>query len=363
MKLTYDKKQEKHIWLTKLTQFSKHPYFPILLLGFVLILLQVIGSTGVIKPSVLNFLSPVLTRYIVALGFLMLLGYAGLASLGTAGFMGLGAYLVGYLFETAGVSAEMAFIIGLILSLVLGTIVGFISLRIEGMYLAIVTLGLSEILKNFFQNSPLTGGAMGMNLEAGIKFLGTFSSNTLTYNPVYYIIVIFMIVLMIWTINIIKSPTGRAFLSIKNSTSAAQAMGISLLKYRLSAFLLATLFAVTGGMLTMIRSLTAYPATWGIDLSLNVLAAVVIGGTKSIWGVLIGTFIIFGMKDLILVKIPFFQTYKNAHLMFSGALIILVVMFYPGGVIKLFTDLKALVIKGYNKLITVWKEYRYGKDI
>ena len=116
-------------------------------------------------------------------------------------------------------------------------------------------------------------------------------------------------------------------------------------------------------MLTMIRSLTAYPATWGIDLSLNVLAAVVIGGTKSIWGVLVGTFIIFGMKDLILVKIPFFQTYKNAHLMFSGALIILVVMFYPGGVIKLFTDLKALVIKGYNKLITVWKEYRYGKDI
>lgn len=363
MKLTYDKKQDKHQTLKKFTVYTKHPYFPILVLGLLLILLQAFGATGLVKPSLLNFLAPVLTRYIVALGFLMLLGYAGLASLGTAGFMGLGAYLLGYLFQTVGISAEIAFVVGLVLSLVLGTIVGFISLRIEGMYLAIVTLGLSEILKNFFQNSPLTGGANGMNLVNGLDFFGVFSSNILTYNPVYYVIVGFMVVLMIWTINIIKSPTGRAFLSIKNSTSAAQAMGISILKYRLLAFLLATLFAVTGGMLNMAKSLTSYPGAWGIDLSLNVLAAVVIGGMKNIWGVLIGTFIIFGMKDIILVKIPFFQTYKNAHLMFSGALIIVVVMFYPGGVIKLFTDIKALVIKWSKKLITLWKEYRYGKDI
>jgi branched-chain amino acid transport system permease protein len=363
MKLTYEKKTQKHAFMSRFNTYTKHPYFPIVLLGGLLILLQIIGSTGLIRPSVLNFLSPVLTRYIVALGFMILLGYAGLASLGTAGFMGLGAYLIGYLFQTAGIASEIAFIIGLILSLILGAVVGFISLRIEGMYLAIVTLGLSEILKKFFENSPLTGGANGMNLQAGMEFFGIFSSNTLIYNPVYYVIVIFMVILMLWTINIIKSPTGRAFLSIKNSTSAAQAMGISLLKYRLSAFLLATLFAVTGGMLNMVRSLTAYPTSWGIDLSLNVLAAVVIGGTKNIWGVLVGTFIIFGLKDLVLVRFAFFQTYKNAHLMFSGALIIIVVMFYPGGVIKLFTDIKNLAVKWFNQLNTRWKEYRYGKDI
>jgi len=68
------------------------------------------------------------------------------------------------------------------------------------------------------------------------------------------------------------------------------------------------------------------------------------------------------MKDIILVKIPFFQKYTNAYLMFSGALIILVVMFYPGGVIKLFTDLKQFIIKLYKKLNLLWKEYKYGKD-
>ena len=359
--LKYEKNKKSHSKLS-FAKYLNHPYAPILLLGMVLILLQFIGATGLIKPSVLNFISPVLIRYIVALGFLLLLGYTGLASLGTAGFMGLGAYLVGYLFQSVGISAELAFVIGILVSLVLGSIVGFISLRIEGMYLAIVTLGLSEILRNFFQNASFTGGATGMNLTEGLTFFGILSSNSLTYNSMFYIVVGFMVILMIWTLNIIASPTGRALLSIKNSTSAAQAMGISILKYRLTAFLLATLFAVIGGMLQMIRSLTAYPQNWGIDLSLNVLAAVVIGGTKNIWGLLVGTFIVFGLKDLVLSRIAFFQKYNNAHLIFSGVLIILVVMFYPGGVIKLFTDIKAWVIKTYNKLSTVWKEYRYGKD-
>lgn len=363
MQLKYEKSSNQSLLKTKIKQYAKHPYFPIFILGTILLLLQLIGSTGAIKPSVLNFLSPVLVRYIVSLGFLILLGYAGLASLGTAGFMGLGAYLIGYLFQTVGISAEIGFILGILISLMLGSIVGFISLRIEGMYLAIVTLGLSEILRNFYQNASFTGGSTGMNLTEGIEFLGITSSNSITYNNMFYVIVGFMVIMMIWTLNIINSPTGRALLSIKNSTSAAQAMGISILKYRLTAFLLATLFAVTGGMLQMVRSLTAYPANWGIDLSLNVLAAVVIGGTKNIWGLLVGTFIVFGLKDLVLSRIPFFQTYSNAYLMFSGALIIVVVMFYPGGVIKLFKDLKDFAVKAYQKLNQTWKEYRYGKDI
>ena len=363
MKLKYTPKHSgfKQFRL-KMKTWTNHPYFPILVLGFFLILIQMIGSTGLIRPSLLNFLSPVLIRYMVSLGFLLLLGYAGLASLGTAGFMGLGSYLIGYLFQTSGMPAELAFLVGIAVSLGLGVMVGFISLRVEGMYLAIVTLGLAEILKNFFTYSPLTGATDGMRLQF-IKFLGITSSNTVVYNPINYIIMVLMVLVMIWMVNIINSPTGRAMLSIKNSTSAAQAMGISIMKYRLSAFLIATMLAVMGGMLGMLRTTTSFPGTWGIDLSLNVLAAVVIGGTKNIWGVLIGTFIVFGLKDLVLARIPFFQTFSNAHLMFSGALIILVVMFYPGGVIRALEDIKRLIIKLYTKILTSWKEYTYGKSV
>ncbi len=363
MKLEHVKKPSSFmVFGNKLKQTSKHPFFPIFLLGIILILLQIIGQTGAIEPSVFNFLSPVLIRYMVSLGFLLLLGYTGLASLGTAGFMGLGSYLIGYLYQSLKMSSELAFIIGIVVALILGVFVGLVSLRIEGMYLAIVTLGLAEILKNFFSNSPLTGAFNGMKLTEGIKFLGIFSSTASIYNSVYYLLVFVMVLSMVWVLNLINSPTGRAMLSIKNSTSAAQAMGISILKYRLTAFLIATLFAVAAGMLQMVRSTTSYPGSWGIDLSLNILAAVVIGGTKNIWGVLVGTFLVFGLKDLILVNIPFFQTYSNAHLMFSGILIILVVMFYPGGVVKLFADLKKLIINTYLKMKKLYKEYRYGKD-
>jgi branched-chain amino acid transport system permease protein len=69
------------------------------------------------------------------------------------------------------------------------------------------------------------------------------------------------------------------------------------------------------------------------------------------------------LKDLVLARIPFFQTFSNAHLMFSGALIILVVMFYPGGVIRALIDLKKFSIKMITKIKTSWKEYTYGKSI
>ena len=352
-------KKAKRNVLAKLNTYLKHPFSPIIIFGLALIFLQYFGSFGYVRPSLLNFISPVLTRYIVALGFTLLLGYTGLASLGTAGFMGLGSYLIGYLYQSRGMPSEIAFIVGILVSLVLGVVVGFISLRIEGMYLAIVTLGLAEILRNFFLNSPLTGGPTGMRLRQGVKFLGLLSKNTLLYNPIFYVIVVITVLAMIWIINLINSPTGRAMLSIKNSTSAAQAMGISVLKYRLMAFLLATLFAMIGGMLNMIRVTTSYPNEWRIDLSLNILAAVVIGGTKNIWGVFLGAFIVFGLKDIILAQIPFFQKYSNAYLMFTGILIVLVVMFYPGGIIQLFVDIK----NHFKKLIIKIKEYRYGKTI
>jgi branched-chain amino acid transport system permease protein len=348
-------------WLVKAKHFANHPYFPILLLGAILLLLQIIGQTGLVRPSTLGFINTVLIRYIVAVGFMLLLGYAGLASLGTAGFIGFGAYLMGYLYQSKGIGSELILVIGILLSLLIGSFVGIISLRIEGMYLAIITLGISEIFRILFNQLPFLGQATGLNLNE-IYFLGIRSSLTERYNSMYYVIVVLLILIMIWIVNIINSPTGRAMLSIKNSTSAAQAMGISIFKYRVTAFLVATMLAVLAGMLHMLRTTTSNPINWGIDLSLNILAAVVIGGTKNIWGVLIGTFIIYGLKDLVFIHIPFFQTYKNAYLMVNGLLIILVVMFYPGGVIRMFTDLKNFFKKWFRKLSTLWKEYRYGKD-
>lgn len=135
-------------------------------------------------------------------------------------------------------------------------------------------------------------------------------------------------------------------------------MGVGLLKYRILAFVIATIYAIIGGMLYMMYYRSSIPDTWSLALSLNILAAVIVGGSKSIWGVLIGVFLIFGLDTMVLKDIPFFVTYPNTTLIFSGALIILIVMFYPGGIIKLLVNTKYRI----QKMIQSRKEYLYGKD-
>jgi len=93
------------------------------------------------------------------------------------------------------------------------------------------------------------------------------------------------------------------------------------------------------------------PGIFNLAISLNILAAVIVGGSKSIWGVTLGTFVIFGLKDIVLKQIPFFRDNGNAVYFFTGALVILIVMYYPGGLVKLFGDLK-IKAQGWIK---TWK--------
>jgi branched-chain amino acid transport system permease protein len=332
---------KKENFLMQIKKIKQSPVFGILIFLIAMISIRLLGNVGIMRQSTIDFISLVLIYSIVGLGFSLLLGYTGLASLGTAGFIGLGTYIISFAFANAGLPYMFAFLLGLIIAILLGTIVGFISLRIEGMYLAIITLGLSEIFIEIFKKATqITNGQNGLQVE-NFSFFGFLEgANALAYrNAIYFIILGVLVIFMIAFINIVNSPTGRAMLSIKNSTSAAQAMGISVLKYRLLAFVLASITAVVGGMLYMPYFEFTEPGIWNLGISLNILAAVVVGGSKSIWGVTLGTFIIFGLRDIVLKQIPFFQQNGNAVFFFTGALVILIVMYYPGGLIKLFDSL------------------------
>lgn len=338
------------------SQLVKHPFFGFIVLGVILILLVIIHQFGVNIP--ITALGKLVVYIIVGLGFSLLLGYAGLASLGTAGFVGLGTYLLGYFSGRMNIPFTGTLIITIIGAIVLGAIVGFISLRIEGMYLAIITLGLSEILVKVFTNAyALTGGPNGMRMTY-FKFFGIRFNEDMTY----IFLVIALIAILILTLNIMKSPTGRAMTAMKNSESAAQAMGISVFKYRLIAFIVSTVYAMIGGLLLMSFNKHTIPNSWNLALSLNILAAVIVGGPRSIWGIILGTFLIFGVDLVILQRIAFFRNNPNFTIVFNGMLIILVVMFYPGGLSRLIQTLKFKITNYFQKLKIRWKEYRYGKD-
>ena len=158
----------------RLKSIAKHPLFGFILVGFGLLLLMVLNQSGVIGISTFRAVGKFAIYFFVALGFMLLLGYAGLASLGTAGFIGLGTYIIGYfttnavngeIFAGQGLPIYLAFIIAFVVALILGTVVGFISLRIEGMYLAIITLGLSQILLEVFKTfTAFTNGSYTLTL-------------------------------------------------------------------------------------------------------------------------------------------------------------------------------------------------------
>jgi len=327
----------------KSNQTVKHPLFSFIILIVVLAVVQLLFmfTDGIISLTVSKAIAQTLIYSIVGIGFSILLGYAGLASLGTAGFMGLGSYIAGNLLIGYDMPFVVTLLIVAVVAIALGGIVGFISLRIEGMYLAIITLGLSEILLELFKTqNTFTGGAAGLRKVPFAKLANLIQLNRETS---FFLILGVLFVMIVITINIINSPTGRAMLAMKNSSSAAQAMGISILRYRLLAFIIATVYAMIGGALFVAYNKASDPTSWTLALSLNILAAVVIGGSRSIWGVLLGTFIIFGLDLAVLKNIAFFNNYPGSSMIFSGVLIVVIVMFYPGGIVGLFNNISAKI--------------------
>lgn len=330
------------------------PLAQLLVFDVALIALQLLSMAKIIPNSFTYAIGNTLIYAIVAIGFCLLLGYSGLASLGTAGFIGVGAYAAYYVMEGFGLPYIAALIVTVVVAVTIGVAVGFISLRVEGLYLAILTLGLSEILRNLLMAIQATIKIDITNAKLfGVQLNDTYS----------YMLVLFLFsVLVLITANLINSPTGRAMLAMKNSTSAAQAMGISLMKYRLLAFVISTAYAAIGGLLYMmyVRVMTTSTSTLlTMTTSLNILGAVIIGGAKSLWGTTLGAFIVYGIQSMFLSKIQFFQKNPAFITMLTGLLIIVVVMFYPGGLVQLFGEIKMKLQKCFRKA----KGGTYGKDV
>ena len=306
--------------------FFRHPLSQIILFVIILAVIQLLSMAGIVSNSLVFAIGNTLIYAIIAIGFCLLLGYSGLASLGTAGFIGLGAYSAFYVVQEMGMPYIAALVVTLAVSIGIGVVVGFISLRIEGIYLAILTLGLAEIIRNLLM-------ALKSTIQIEIENVRLFGLLMDTRGG-YFLILLTFAVLFWLTANLINSPAGRAMLAMKNSTSAAQAMGISLMKYRLLAFVISTVFAAIGGLLYMmyVRTMTTATSTLlTLTTSLNILGAVIIGGAKSLWGTTFGVFIIYGIQSMFLSRIPFFIENPAFMTMVTGVLIILVVMFFPGG--------------------------------
>jgi branched-chain amino acid transport system permease protein len=133
------------------------------------------------------------------------------------------------------------------------------------------------------------------------------------------------------------------------------------MKYRLLAFVIATLFATVSGYLYMMITKNIVPTSetkFNLATSLNILGAVIIGGSMSIWGVLGGIFFVFGLQPLVLSNIPFFQQNEEFIVLLTGLLMIIVVMFFPGGFAHIVLQIRLSIMKALQK----WRVRKYGTE-
>ncbi|GHV26197.1 hypothetical protein FACS18948_1340 [Clostridia bacterium] len=328
-----------------LYRFYKNANVRFIFFGALLCLIPYLKDLGILNSGMIITLGGAIIYAIAALGLNLLLGYAGLVSLGVAGFIGLGAYVTAYFTNDLSITFWIAALSSIILATLIGLLVGLVSLRVSGLYLAISTLCVSEILLKTFESfDMITGGMTGKRAS-----YPTFFAAALTREGTFILLVILLVLMMMLTRNLIKGSFGRALHAMRGSEVAAQAMGVNLLKYRLLAFALSTAYAALAGALYVVFIRSAYPTTWTITLSLNILAVVVIGGFRSIYGTVLGSLIVFVVPDLLLKKLPVIGEIPGLAYIFSGVMIVIVIMFYPAGLIKLFSDARDLALRPFSR--------------
>lgn len=262
---------------------------------------------------------------LVAVSMNLLNGFTGLFSLGQAGFMSIGAYTTAILlipvnslegvYYMSGVNPGIkdlkvmlatlppwfqslypfiALVIGALIAAIIAAFVGVAVLRLKSDYLAIATLGLSEIIRAIFSSPQLDGitnGSYGLNkIPAFPKMFGGVVPSLVT--PFIVSAVCITLIVML-----IKSSYGRAFMAIREDEIAAEAMGINLFKHKSASFIISSFFsALAGGLLAMyMRSIEA--KTFSIQLTYDILLIVVIGGIGSVTGSVLGAFLVTASKE------------------------------------------------------------------
>jgi branched-chain amino acid transport system permease protein len=259
----------------------------------------------------------------LALGLNIVVGFAGLLDLGYAAFFAIGAYTYGILssfqlqppwtefwepFRWLHLVARIpgdgdSFVVHFTLSFWLalplsaafaafwGVMFGAPTLRLRGDYLAIVTLGFGEIVPIVVRNwSDLTNGAAGLNGVAAPRLFGwSFGVDS---TPYYYVAICMVALLVFISIRLRDSRIGRAWMAIREDEIAAAAMGVDRTKFKLLAFAIGAAFAGMTGVFYVAKLQTATPEMFGFPVSVMILVMVVFGGIGSVWGVVLGAFIL-----------------------------------------------------------------------
>jgi branched-chain amino acid transport system permease protein len=272
----------------------------------------------------------ILIYSIVGFGLMMLTGFTGQVSLGHAAFLAVGAYTEALL-QAAGVPFVVSISCAALFSAVVGIIVGLPALRLKGIYLTIATLAFNVIVEEIIARwHSLTGGNEGKHLKP-VEILGWKLESDAAF---YYLCLALAVLCGLACVNLLRSPTGRAFVAIRDSEVSASCMGVHLAKYKTIAFAFSAALTGIGGALYAHKLAFISPEQFTLFQSIELITIVILGGIGFLHGAVLGATFIIVLPQLISIAkgwLPEGVVPAGMQAVVFGVILILVIIFEPLG--------------------------------
>lgn len=242
----------------------------------------------VLSKSTMTIVCSIMGYFIIAGSLNVINGYSGQMCFGIAGFYCVGAYTMAILMNTFHVSYWVALLPAGIMAAVVGALIALPTLKLRGMFMAMITIGFSEVVRLIALNwTPVTGGTMGIKGLKAPMFFGMKTSGASRY---YYIYLAIVILFLVCTHRVIHSRIGRAWMSIREDDMAAKSLGVEINKYKIINFMYGAFWSGIAGALLAPYKTYIDSSYFTIDEGFNILSMVIIGGQGTLFGPFVGVF-------------------------------------------------------------------------
>ncbi|TDN68051.1 branched-chain amino acid ABC transporter permease [Paraburkholderia sp. BL10I2N1] len=306
------------------------------LYGLLLIALIVAPFVGAYPVFVMK----VLCFALFAAAFNLLIGYTGLLSFGHAMFLASAGYTTGYAIQTLGLSPELGVLAGTAAATMLGLVVGLFAIRRQGIYFAMVTLALAQLVYFVFLQAPFTHGEDGLQGVPRGKLFGALS--LVPDLTLYYVVLVVMVLAFLLIVRIVHSPFGQVLIAIKENEPRAISLGYDTDRFKLLAFILsAGLAGLAGSMKVLVLGFeTLGDAYW--TMSGLVVLMTLVGGMGTLFGPLLGAALIVALEDRLgdigaslasLTGVDWFNSLGESATIVTGLIFIACVLAFRRGIV------------------------------
>ncbi len=274
---------------------------------------------------------------VLVMSYNLMFGFTGVISFGHALFFGLGGYIVGMMWQFTSIEGNLGFVVGVLLTLaltgVIGLLIGLVTLRLRGVYFAIFTLAIAEMVWIFIGRWTVTSGEDGFSISAMPAWLDP-SQNRIN---LYYLGLALFVFTFLFIRRLVNSPTGTVFQAIRENEERAQTIGYHTLRYKLVAIIIAAMMAGLAGVLHGTLNKKLGPEMFSVGYTVDALLMTIIGGVGTFTGPVVGAaglhLLNTQFRDSVLVIGESSINIGDSWLLLQGVIFIVVVLVFPYGIV------------------------------